>query len=139
MMTFLPYASFEASAMVLDDQRLGKQRLEARQLLGALLGFSEGWKEHPATAMWRGHEWWLAEYGRVVCAEWRGRGFKDEMLAEFEGHVATLVKGPEPGWLGNELLHSSHRANLVRKDSKRYKGFYGFTEEPMNGYVWPDA
>lgn len=33
MITFLPYSDFQQSAQVLDRQRLGKQRLEAKQIL----------------------------------------------------------------------------------------------------------
>jgi len=33
MQTFLPYPNFDASAAVLDDRRLGKQRVEAKQIL----------------------------------------------------------------------------------------------------------
>ena len=36
MQTFLPYPSFELSARVLDDKRLGKQRVECLQILKAL-------------------------------------------------------------------------------------------------------
>lgn len=36
MQTFLPYISFEESAACLDYRRLGKQRLEAKQLLNAI-------------------------------------------------------------------------------------------------------
>lgn len=137
MNTFLPFASFEASAFALDDKRLGKQRLEARQLLDTLTGRSEGWANHPCTRMWRGHEWWLAEYGRVVCLEWRRRGFADEMLSRFTGYIRAHGKPPEPKWLGDEALHASMRANLVRKDPRRYKVFLGFKEEPADGYAWP--
>ncbi|MDQ1681515.1 MAG: hypothetical protein QOH99_56, partial [Frankiaceae bacterium] len=35
MQTFLPYADFGASARVLDDRRLGKQRVETLQILRA--------------------------------------------------------------------------------------------------------
>src|SRR4051794_10899397 len=53
--TFLPYADFDASAAVLDDRRLGKQRVETMQVLRALVFPSyRGWKNHPATRMWRG-------------------------------------------------------------------------------------
>ena len=38
MQTFLPYASFEESAKVLDRQRLGKQRVECLQIFNALAG-----------------------------------------------------------------------------------------------------
>ena len=38
MITFLPYPDFQKSAQVLDRQRLGKQRLEAKQILEINLG-----------------------------------------------------------------------------------------------------
>ena len=37
MQTFLPYPDFAASAAALDDRRLGKQRVEALQVLRALV------------------------------------------------------------------------------------------------------
>lgn len=123
--------------MVLDDRRLGKQRLEARQLLDTLKGNSEAYANHPCTKMWRGHEWWLAEYGVAMCMEWIKRGFRDEMLPEFLSFVRTREQTRRPAFLDNELLHSSMRANLVRKDPMRYKGFLGFKEEPADGYAWP--
>ena len=36
MQTFLPYADFERSAKSLDYKRLGKQRVEAMQLIKAI-------------------------------------------------------------------------------------------------------
>lgn len=56
MQTFLPYQSFSDSASALDRQRLGKQRVEAWQILQALTGASRGWAHHPAAKMWRGFE-----------------------------------------------------------------------------------
>lgn len=135
MNTFLPFTSYKACALALDDKRLGKQRLEARQLLDALLGLSTGWAEHPAASLWRGSEKWLAAYGIAMCKEWIGRGFADSMRDEFVRRFATLPDVPEPKF--PEELHSSHRANLVRKDPKRYKDFLGFTEVPSDTYHWP--
>ena len=37
MQTFLPYPDFERSAKVLDNKRLGKQRVEVLQILNVLL------------------------------------------------------------------------------------------------------
>jgi len=39
MQTFLPYPDFAQSLRVLDSRRLGKQRLEAMQLLRAISGW----------------------------------------------------------------------------------------------------
>lgn len=137
MQTFLPFESFEASALALDDKRLGKQRLEARQLLDTLRGFSAAWVNHPAAKMWRGHEKWLAAYGVAACEEWVRRGFRDSMRQEFVRLFLNLPDSPKPAWLGDERLHSSHRANLVRKDPQRYRDFLGFQESPVEGYFWP--
>jgi hypothetical protein len=86
MQTFLPFPSFEQSLQSLDYRRLGKQRVETKQILMALLGESKGWVNHPATKMWRGHEHALAEYGLLSCREWKSRGYKDNTEQYF---VAT--------------------------------------------------
>jgi hypothetical protein len=54
--TFLPYPDFARSAAVLDDRRLGKQRVETLQILRALTRPDYGWRHHPAVLMWKGHE-----------------------------------------------------------------------------------
>ena len=38
MQTFLPYEDFRESVRSLDDKRLGKQRVEAYQIISALTG-----------------------------------------------------------------------------------------------------
>ena len=42
-----------------------------------------------------------------------------------------------PHWLGKEEFHSSHRANLLRKDYEYYSKF-GWKEDLGNPYVWHD-
>lgn len=137
MNTFLPYESFQASAMCLDDKRLNKQRLETRQILDTLLGYSEGWKHHPCVKMWRGYEKWLAAYGIAICEEILRRGKQDSFRPDFVRRWTNLPDSPKPPWLGDPRVHSSHRANLVRKNAKRYKEFLGFTEQPATTYYWP--
>ena len=58
MQTFLPYSSFNKSLKVLDWRRLGKQRVEAMQILNVLLERTEtkGWRNHPITRMSEGYE-----------------------------------------------------------------------------------
>ena len=56
MQTFLPYDDFVLSLDCLDYRRLGKQRVEAMQLLNAMKREKGGWINHPATKMWRGYE-----------------------------------------------------------------------------------
>ena len=137
MQTFLPIASFFESATCLDFKRLGKQRVEAWQILQTLYGKSNGWINHPAVRMWKGYEHYLSFYGLAICAEWKRRGYKDNLLMEkfwleFNFTDSDLL----PPWLGDEAFHSSHRAALLAKDLDWYSQF-GWTEEPKIDYIWP--
>lgn len=135
MQTFLPYASFVESAKVLDRQRLGKQRVEAWQILNALRGESKGWVNHPATRMWDGHEAALALYGVTVCYEWTRRGYRDTMSERFLPFVGSLFP-VAPSWIGDEGFHLSHRSNLIRKMPEHYGSIWPDVTPDMP-YVWP--
>ncbi|GAB3210363.1 MSMEG_6728 family protein [Marinactinospora thermotolerans] len=144
MQTFLPHAGFAASAQVLDDRRLGKQRVETLQILRALVWPEYGWKHHPAVAMWRGFVPALVGYGVAICREWRERGYSDAVLPallEFTG--GRVPEEPElcagdlmPPWLGAEPLHDSHRSSLLRKDAAHYLAHFPEVPEHLP-YVWP--
>ena len=130
--TFLPSPSFTESAKLLDTKRLGKQRVEAWQILQASLGKTKGWVNHPATKMWRGYEKKLCEYGIAICDEWIARGFKDTMRDRFIALYSDLPDCDDPVWLGDPLLHESHQSNLVRKDPDHYD-FHVMSDLP---YLW---
>lgn len=170
MQTFLPYSSFTESAKVLDNKRLGKQRVEAYQILKTLLQgpryckihpyspisnnypycsikddlqkltshyiIKTPWYNHPAVQMWKGHEWELCMYGKIICDEWINCGFKDTMRDKFLNWFNKLANIQKPPWLGNDQFHASHRANLLRKDPKYY-GQFRWKEKPSNKYYWP--
>lgn len=147
--TFLPYPDFAASAAVLDDRRLGKQRVEALQVIRALTREGYGWQHHPAVRMWRGHLEALGTYGAVVCAEWVGRGHDDTCALTMSTDLAgggvrrrrdqSALSAAEalPRWLGDEAFHRSHRAALVRKDPAHYGALFP-DADPELPYVWPD-
>lgn len=148
MQTFLPYPNFWASARCLDTKRLGKQRVECKQILLAL-GVSVGehrgnpashWRNHPAVRMWRGHELHLAEYAWIMCKSWRMRGFKDTLLDQFAGVRDSILQDGRwhaaPNWIGYNRLHASHRSNLLRKDAAHY-GQFGWAEPADLPYWWP--
>jgi pyrimidine dimer DNA glycosylase len=131
MQTFLPDPDFSASAAILDNRRLGKQRLEAHQILRTLRGLSSGWRHHPAVAMWRGYEDALGLYMNKMIDEWVRRGFKNTME-----RASPQEPAPMPSWLGDPSFHASHRANLLRKDPVHYTRF-NWSEDPSLPYVWP--
>ena len=133
--TFLPYADFVQVAQSLDDRRVGKQRVEAFQILKANLGLTQGWRNHPAAVMWRGHEGMLAAYALAICAEWTKRGYMDNT----KGQIIELMKQyklapiKKPWWLGAEEFHESHQSNLKRKLPEHYD----FDVEDDLPYKWP--
>jgi hypothetical protein len=144
MQTFLPYPNIWSSARCLDNKRLGKQRVECKQILIALgidVGEHRGnpqsrWRNHPAVRMWRGHEQQLAEYGWIMCRRWTMRGFRDTLADQFRAVAMQLTPMPSPNWLGYDRLHASHRSNLLRKDPIHY-GQFGWRETPDLPYWWP--
>ena len=132
MQTFLPYPNFQQSFECLDYRRLGKQRVEAFQILNVLLGRtqSKGWVNHPATKMWKGYENALKLYFNMCVDEWIKRGYKNTMKYEIiEGGIIL------PPWIGSKSFHRSHQSNLLRKDSLHY-GKYFKNVSPNLPYVW---
>ncbi|MFF7365052.1 MSMEG_6728 family protein [Streptomyces sp. NPDC008125] len=151
MQTFLPYPDFRRSARVLDVRRLGKQRVEAVQVLRGLTVPGYGWRHHPAVRMWTGYEEALVRYGLDVCEVWADEGRADTCaatllvdLAASRGRTRVRVRSEEalaeagelPPWLGEEAFHLSHRSALVRKDPEHYRPLFPGVPEGLP-YVWP--
>jgi predicted DNA-binding transcriptional regulator AlpA len=139
MQTFMTHDNYVDSAKSLDVKRLGKQRVEAYQILKALRGDYDNtgaWVNHPATVMWRNHEYDLALYGLTMSIEWYERGFKDSMCEIFAGIMdehESKNTDSYPWWVNNELLRMTHQSNLMRKDSS----YYAFDVPANIPYVWP--
>jgi hypothetical protein len=134
MQTFLPYPDFQKSLEVLDYRRLGKQRVEAKQILNVLLDRTQtkGWRNHPITKMWSGYESALQLYHNMCIEEWIRQGYNNNMPLE-----KITQKIVYPPWFGNEKFHSSHRGNLLRKDYNYYSQF-NWSENSELPYVWLD-
>jgi Pyrimidine dimer DNA glycosylase len=136
MQTFMPYPDYLRSAGVLDYRRLGKQRVEAKQVLLALTNPDYGWQHHPATNMWRGHESELAAYGLQVCVEWVQRGYKDSLRGWFLDQYLALPPSSKPSWFGDPAFHVSHQSNLLRKDPVFYGPLFPGVPDDLP-YLWP--
>lgn len=143
MQTFLPYSNYAKSAWALDNRRLGKQRVEALQILRMLLGETDGgsWRKHPAVRMWEGAEGALAFYGQAMLDEWIRRGFRVEKMPPkmFEGYVCNynLYPAAAPGWLCRRDFHEAMQSNLIRKDPEHYRPLFGDDVPDDLPYVWP--
>lgn len=145
MQTFLPYPDFAATAAVLDPRRLGKQRVEALQVLRAITVPGYGWRHHPAATMWAGYEEALVRYGLEICDAWRAGGRADSVAGTLRAELGRVARGQAdlssarelPPWLGWEPLHRSHRSALLRKDPGYYRPRFGGDLPDDLPYVWP--
>lgn len=127
----MPYPDFGMCAAVLDYRRLGKQRVEALQIGNAIRGESRGWRSHPCVRMWEGYLPALLAYQNAMVLEWGRRGYRNVKMG------LIPVDGVElPPWMGDERVHSSHRAALLLKDPEWY-GQFGWKESPGYDYFWP--
>jgi len=133
MQTFMPLPDYLESMRCLDRSRLGNQVW--REGLTLLRG---KWKNHPASKMWRGHEYHLGLYlleGLKVLKERTGKDYieiKEKIEYEMKKYINT---GP-PAWLGNNEFHASHRSKLLNKNPEWYSKF-GWAEPNNLEYIWP--
>jgi hypothetical protein len=146
--TFLPDPDFRRTASLLDDRRLGKQRVEALQVVRGLTVEGYGWARHPAVRMWQGYEEALGRYGLTICDEWIARGFADTCAATIRADLGQVgitsirsqadlaASGGLPPWLGDRAFHRSHRSALVRKDPEHYRTLFPEVPDDLE-YVWP--
>ncbi|MEW2071347.1 MSMEG_6728 family protein [Streptomyces sp. NPDC007346] len=149
MQTFLPYPDFAASAASLDARRLGKQRVEALQVLRGLTVPGYGWRHHPAVRMWTGYEEALVRYGLEICRVWTAAGRADTCAASLVSELAAHREDPGvrtqeqlqadrevPPWLGDPAFHRSHRSALRGKAPDFYAPLFPHDPDDLP-YVWP--
>eukprot|EP01120_Amphizonella_sp_Union-15-10_P002942 TRINITY_DN13238_c0_g1_i1.p1 TRINITY_DN13238_c0_g1~~TRINITY_DN13238_c0_g1_i1.p1 ORF type:complete len:244 (-),score=41.43 TRINITY_DN13238_c0_g1_i1:77-808(-) len=133
MQIFLPFADFIKSLNALDNQRLGKQRIEAYQIWLAINGlYKKSWGRHPLIRMWKDHEVALRYY-ICKCVEIFGsRKTKDgkrffantKMLENIEKYDLTVKPDEKiiyPSFIGMDEFHDSHKAMLYHKGQEAVK------------------
>lgn len=138
MQTFVPMGNNHGlTAKALDMRRLGKQRVEAWQILRTLTGESDGWRNHPAVKMWAGYEKELCAYGFAICNEWRSRGYKDTLMDRFILSIPRIgTPFRTPDWLSDPSVALSHKSNLIRKFPEHYRPLWSDVPDDLP-YVWP--
>lgn len=132
--TFLPYSNYKKIAQVLDTKRLGKQRVEAKQVLNAIQK-NTGWRNHPCAKMWKPYINSLKQYYNIMIDEWVKRGYVNNMKkAQIRAKKIT-----KPWFVNNRTVNLSHQAMLVTKLPQHYKQY--FKRIPKDyfkySYVWP--
>jgi len=133
MQTFFPHSNIHESAQTLDSKRLNKQILEAYQILKVLSGASPtgGWRNHPAVLMWKGHEYHLRNYAKIMIDEANVRGIKTDKnqanIEELEIKYSSIWGTDKPRWFSDQTkmmrITTTHKARLFEKDPIYYAHF----------------
>lgn len=118
MQVFIPVANVSQSLRLLDKRRLGKQRVEAKQLIDTILNRPmsngkprKGWYNHPAAVMCREYLPFLIYYYNQSLTIFAERGGNNNKL-KYEPQVGELRL---PWWWDNDDVHASHRGRLLFK------------------------
>ncbi len=131
MQVFRPYINHEKSAKFLDNLRLGKQRVETKQVILAILrklnvlkDDKTGWLNHPIVLMYfnNGRPYLddLIRYFYSVIDEWERRGFVNKIsLDDVEPLISDVDydAGTPPV---TEVMAREYRRVLLLKDPPCY-------------------
>lgn len=113
------------TAMILDKRRLNKQIIECRQIIDALKGAS-AWSNHPCVLQYRGYEFWLRCYKRVLEAFVQNDDTRIHFW-NFRAYQST------PNWHNHDYYEQMKR-RLYTKDKKHYSQFAEYGESECNWY-----
>ena len=135
MNTFIPYRDFCQVARCLDDKRLFKQAVEAKQIIDILTtgktksgsDYPLSMKHHPIVFAWTGYVPTLKRYFDWMLFEIDIRKKWKTKLDFYDDETV----GKLPHWLTDEVCEM-YQAHLYRKDSIYYKNFSVDPTIPFN-------
>lgn len=114
MQTFCPLVDFYENARVLHPKyHLGNQYYREGMIL-----LTGGWKNHPASKMWRNYRYALTSYLLGLQAELQRRGkWYGKTAIKIRKIRKSLKDTGLPAWIGDPDFHASHRSSLLFKGS----------------------
>jgi len=134
MNTLLPFPSLNSIGL-LSNADLGVQIYEAGELVHLLVDAPAGWYKEPAAMQWYGHIDALKAYYNLCVILWGQRGFKQErkIYTGLDLRYSTKL----PPWVGDERVHTFHRATLVSRRPDFYKRYAWKVPETIKPF-YPD-
>ena len=121
------------TARALDPKRLNRQIQEVKVILAALNG-AKAWSNHPCVLQYRGHEFWLRCYKRVLEDVQKSGGAS--IRSKYFNYRAIETT---PEW-HNEEYYNQMKRRLYTKNPEHYKQWADLGESQENWYfvdgVW---
>lgn len=115
------------TAMALDSARLRKQILETQQILDALNG-AKAWSNHPCVLQYRGYEFWLRCYKRVLEEVQKSGGAS--IRSKYFNYRANETT---PYW-HDQMYYDNMKARLYTKNPQHYAQFAEYGTSDYNLY-----
>lgn len=115
------------TARALDPKRLNRQIQETKVILAALHG-AKAWSNHPCVLQYRGHEFWLRCYKRVLEEVQKSGGAS--IRSKYFNYRAIETT---PDWHTQAYCDQMKR-RLYTKDPEHYKQWADLGESDCNWY-----
>lgn len=126
MQVFVPYPSPIDVAKCLDPKRLRKQIIECDQILKAIRGESEAWKNHPVVKMYRPYFSFLAAYSDTLWTFEQG-------CRDWSDGVSKIADSYRPPFLTDSFC-DQHKRRLYTKAPELYPQFAELGKSEENWY-----
>ena len=128
MQEFVPYPSPIDVARCLDPKRLRKQFIECDQILKAIKGESQAWKNHPVVKMYLRHSSWLESYRDCLYY------FQDGDIDWAQDRSDYAEQLFRPPFLTTDFC-DQHKRRLYTKAPEIYPQFAEYGTSDENWYV----
>ena len=129
MQVFIPYKDIlqVVQEMSCDKRRYNKQIVECNQILRAIKGETESWKNHPICNQYKNYIEWL-EFYRDIFVIYRENNYelKSEKMNDFLLNKENIKSPP---FLLNQDYLDSHKRRLYQKSPELYPQFKDFNIE----------
>lgn len=127
MQVFVPYPSPIDVAKCLDRRRLRKQIVECDQILEAIAGESQAWKNHPVVKMYFNNPGWLWYYRETLESYMMG------LLTLAKQYSSQCDYYFRPSFLTKDLC-DQHKRRLYTKAPELYPQFAELGTSEENWY-----
>lgn len=137
MQVFVPYNDIlqVVKVMACDKKRYNKQIVECNQIIRAIKGETEAWKNHPICHQYKNYIKWL-EWYKYIFEEYRNNNYT---FSEEQKNNLLSWQPLLPPFLSNEEYLNSHKRRLYQKSPELYTQFeqYNNEKDKSNWYCVP--